>query len=103
MTTLTMPAIKLDAEGFMVDPNAWTPEIAETLAEKIGLPSLTNRHWDVINFTRKDYFANGESPTLRRIMKTGGIPTKELYKLFPKGPAKKIALVSGLGKPKGCI
>ncbi len=103
MTTLTMPRIELDAEGFMTDPNAWTPDIAETLAQKIGITPLTARHWDVINFTRDDYFAKGETPTLRRIMKVGGIPTKELYKLFPKGPAKKVALVSGLGKPKGCI
>lgn len=103
MTTLTMPNIELNEEGFMVDPNAWTPEIASYLAETIGLYPLTDRHWDVINFTRKDFFATGEPPTLRRIMKQSGVPTKELYKLFPKGPAKKVALVSGLGKPKGCL
>ncbi|NIT57149.1 MAG: sulfur relay protein DsrC, partial [Aliifodinibius sp.] len=24
-------------------------------------------------------------------------------KLFPKGPAKKVAKISGLGKPEGCV
>ncbi|MEN4098662.1 MAG: TusE/DsrC/DsvC family sulfur relay protein [Anaerolineaceae bacterium] len=29
--------------------------------------------------------------------------TKELFTLFPKGPAKKVARISGLGKPEGCV
>jgi TusE/DsrC/DsvC family sulfur relay protein len=64
---------------------------------------LTDRHWTVIDFCRNDFQAKGESPTLRRITKAAGIPTKELYKLFPKGPAKKVAYVAGLKKPTGCI
>ena len=65
--------------------------------------TLTDLHWTVIKFCRDDFEAQGDAPTLRRITKVGGVPTKELYKLFPKGPAKKVALVSGLGKPTGCI
>jgi tRNA 2-thiouridine synthesizing protein E len=33
----------------------------------------------------------------------GGIPTKELFMLFPKKPAKKMAYVAGLPKPAGCV
>ncbi len=78
-------------------------DIAAELAKEIGLGELTDRHWAVIAFSRADFKANGAAPTLRRITKESGVPTKELYKLFPKGPAKKVALVSGLSKPTGCI
>ncbi|MCB0075825.1 MAG: TusE/DsrC/DsvC family sulfur relay protein [Anaerolineales bacterium] len=99
----TLQDVSLDTEGFMVDPNAWNPEIAEALAEEEGLAPLNERHWAVIDFVRKDWGETGESPTLRRITKQSGVNTKELYALFPKGPAKKVARVAGLGKPKGCI
>ncbi len=95
--------IHFDEQGFMADPSEWSKEVAETLANEIGITPLTERHWTVIEFCRTDYRVKGDAPTLRRIMKVGGVPTKELYKLFPKGPAKKVAYVSGLGKPSGCI
>jgi tRNA 2-thiouridine synthesizing protein E len=95
--------VEVNDEGFMVDYTAWDKDIAVELAHEIGLEELTDRHWTVIEFCRDNYAATGEVPTLRRITKTGGVPTKELYKLFPKGPAKKVALVSGLTKPTGCI
>ena len=104
--TATLPPIletvEFDEEGFMKDPNAWTPEIAEGIAAAVGI-ELTDRHWVVINFNRKDFEENGEPPTLRRITKITDVNTKELYQLFPGGPAKNAARISGLGKPTGCI
>lgn len=95
--------IEFDEEGFLADPNSWNEDIAVALAEEIGITPLTDGHWKVITFSREDFASTGEAPTLRRITKEAGVPTKELYQLFPKGPAKKVALVSGLGKPHGCI
>ena len=95
--------VEFDEEGFMVNPDDWTKDIAVELAKEIGIDDLTEGHWQVIDFSRADFAEKGEAPTLRRITKAGGVPTKDLYKLFPKGPAKKVALVSGLGKPTGCI
>jgi tRNA 2-thiouridine synthesizing protein E len=105
MTTTTAPileTVEFDEEGYMADPNAWTPEIGQAIAESIGL-NLTDRHWVVINFARSEFESKGEAPTLRRITKTTDVNTKELYQLFPGGPAKLAAKVSGLGKPTGCI
>ena len=105
MTTTLSPileTVEFDDDGFMVDPNAWTPETAEAIAEGLGM-TLTDRHWVVINFARQEFEANGEAPTLRRITKTTDVNTKELYQLFPNGPAKNAARISGLGKPTGCI
>jgi len=95
--------IEFDEEGFMTDSTQWDKEIAAILAAEIGVEPLTERHWQIIEFCRKDYETQGDAPTLRRITKEAGVPTKELYQLFPKGPAKKVAYVSGLGKPTGCI
>ena len=96
-------AVAFDAEGFMTDPKQWTLEIAALLAAEEGIPVLSERHMKVINFARDSFLATGESPTLRAITKQSGVETKELYELFPKGPAKKVARIAGLGKPKGCI
>ena len=95
--------IKFNEEGFLVDANEWTEEVARQLAEQEGIMQLTDRHWAVINFMRKEYKDNGEVPTIRRLKNAGGIPTKDLYELFPNGPAKKAARIAGLPKPKGCV
>jgi len=94
--------IAFDDEGYMTDPNAWNEDIAAAIAAREGL-NLTDRHWIVIHFARQEFEANGEAPTMRRITKTTDVNTKELYALFPGGPAKMAAKVSGLGKPTGCI
>jgi tRNA 2-thiouridine synthesizing protein E len=101
-TAAILDTVEIDGDGFLVDPNAWSPEIGEAIAEKEGI-ALTDRHWVVINFARSEFETNGEPPTLRRITKRTDVNTKELYSLFPGGPAKNAARVSGLGKPTGCI
>lgn len=103
MTALADLPVEFDAEGFMTDPATWTPEIAAEIAKAEGIDELTPKHWKVIDFCREDYEQTGEAPTLRRISKQAGVPTKQLFKLFPKGPAKKVAKISGLGKPQGCV
>jgi tRNA 2-thiouridine synthesizing protein E len=102
VATPVLEAVDFDDEGFMADPMQWTPEIGQAIADREGL-GLTERHWVVINFARQEFEANGEPPTLRRITKTTEVSTKEIYQLFPGGPAKKAAMVAGLGKPTGCI
>jgi TusE/DsrC/DsvC family sulfur relay protein len=103
MTDPTLADLKLDAEGFMTDKSQWTKEIAEAIAKQEGIESLTESHWKIIDFCRKTGEQTGKSPTLRTITDGTGITTKELFALFPKGPAKKVAKISGLGKPEGCV
>jgi tRNA 2-thiouridine synthesizing protein E len=94
--------VAFDDDGYMVDANQWTREIAEAIADEQGV-ELTPRHWMVIEFARNDYETLGEAPTIRRITKASGIDTKELYQLFPMGPGKLVARIAGLKKPTGCI
>ena len=97
-----LESVDFDDEGYMTDPNAWTKEIAEALAALEDI-ALTEAHWDVIEFCRQRATESGSAPTLRQITKGSGVSTKELFTLFPKGPAKKVAKISGLGKPEGCV
>jgi tRNA 2-thiouridine synthesizing protein E len=105
MSTMTLAGqeIEVNKDGFMLNPDQWTPEIAAEIAKENGIAELTDKHWQVIDFCRRDAAAKGEPPGLRRITKQTGVTTKELYQLFPKGPGILAAKVSGLTKPKGCI
>ena len=94
--------ITVDSEGFMTVFDEWDETLADTLAANIGI-ELTDEHWKVIRFMRDDFSANGETPTLRRVSTKGEVPTKDLFRLFPKKPARKMAYVAGLPKPVGCI
>ncbi len=99
---MTLDNIAFNDEGYMTDPNVWNKEIAVELAKKEGI-ELTDAHWKVIEFCRESAKDSGKAPTLRQITKGVGITTKELFGLFPKGPAKKVAKIAGLGKPEGCV
>jgi len=101
--TIANKALDFDAEGFMTDYKQWDLEVAKVLAAEEGLAALTERHLLVVNFMRKEFEAKGDGPSIRRLTKESGVPTKELYELFPNGPAKKAARIAGIKKPHGCI
>jgi tRNA 2-thiouridine synthesizing protein E len=101
--TIAGADVSVNDEGFFEDPNQWTEEMAVALAKEEGIDELTEDHWKVIRFMRKEYFAKGTGPTVRALGKTSGVSVKELYQLFPKGPAKIAARIAGIPKPKGCI
>ena len=105
MTTATITGVEvgLDDDGFFQDPTQWTEAMAPLLAADAGIDELTDRHWQVIRFMRQEYFEKGTGPTVRVLGKTSGVPVKELYQLFPKGPAKMAAKIAGIPKPRGCI
>ena len=106
MTTKTIAGVtvQVNDEGFMTNPAEWNKSIAEAIATEEGISNLTPAHWKVIDYCR-DAANNtgGKSPTLRQITTGTGVQTKELFGLFPKGPAKKVARIAGLGKPEGCV
>jgi tRNA 2-thiouridine synthesizing protein E len=101
--TATLLDIERDAEGFLRHPDEWTPELAVLLAREAGIAELTDRHRQVVRYMRDTYLATGTAPTIRTLGKASGVPVKELYQLFPKGPAKLAAKVAGIPKPRGCI
>jgi tRNA 2-thiouridine synthesizing protein E len=94
--------VQVNDEGFLSNPAEWTKEIAVELAKEEGI-ELTPAHWAVIDYCRKSAATSGKAPTLRTITTEANVSTKDLFALFPKGPAKKVAKISGLGKPEGCV
>ena len=94
--------IHVDSEGFLTVYGEWTEELAAQLAARIGI-ELTDEHWKAIRFLRQDYLTHGETATLRRVSTLAGIGVKQLFTLFPGKPAKKMAYVAGLPKPRGCV
>jgi tRNA 2-thiouridine synthesizing protein E len=103
MTVTAYPGVHVDAEGFLTDPAQWDEELAEEIARANGIPELTDRHWLVVRFMRERFLATGTAPSIRSLGKESGVPVKELYQLFPKGPAKLAAKIGGIPKPRGCI
>lgn len=102
VTTIAGRQIQVDEEGFLTDYEEWDEDLGRELARAIGI-ELTDEHWKAIHFLRSDFKVQGETPTLRRVTVVGGVPTKELFDLFPKKPAKKMAYIAGLPKPQGCV
>ena len=103
VTTIGGQEVNVDDEGFLTEYDEWNEELAAELASNIGIDELSEDHWKVITFLRSDFKEQGETATLRRVSTVGGIPTKSLFQLFPKKPARKMSYVSGLPKPAGCI
>jgi tRNA 2-thiouridine synthesizing protein E len=103
VTEIAGTTLEVDGEGFLVDPQQWNDDVARAIAAQNGIPELTDRHWLVVRFMRDRYLTTGQAPSIRSLGKESGVPIKELYQLFPKGPAKLAAKVGGIPKPRGCI
>ena len=103
VTEIAGADVEVDAEGFLVYPEDWNRVLAEEIARESGILELTPRHWQVIEFMRERYLETGTAPSIRSLGKESGVPIKELYQLFPKGPAKLAAKIGGIPKPRGSI
>ena len=95
-------SVQVNEEGFLTEYDEWSEEVARELAKNIEI-ELTDAHWAMGNFMRSDFKEKGESPTSRRMQVAGGFPVKDQFNLFPKKPAKKMAYIAGVPKPKGCV
>ena len=102
-------SIAVDEEGYLENLNDWTPEIAEAMAKAEDV-TLTEEHWDIINFLREYYEEYQIAPAVRVLTKAVGKKlgkdkgnSKYLYSLFPYGPGKQACKYAGLPKPTGCV
>jgi dissimilatory sulfite reductase related protein len=95
--------VTVSEDGFFADPRQWREDMAPQIARESGIDSLTTQHWRVIKFMRHEYEGKGTGPSVRALSKTSGVSVRDLYQLFPKGPAKLAAKIAGIPKPRGCI
>ena len=103
MAAFATTDVELNDEGFFVHPEQWTEAMVPELARDEGIEELTDAHWTVVRFMRNEFLTKGSGPTVRVLGKASGVSIKELYQLFPKGPAKVAAKIAGIPKPRGCI
>lgn len=96
-------SISIDEDGFIQEIDKWNEEIARILASNEGIPGLTENHWKIVNYLREYYIKFGIAPMIRKLCKETGFSLKEIYELFPSGPANGACKVAGLAKPTGCV
>jgi TusE/DsrC/DsvC family sulfur relay protein len=96
-------SIEVDEDGFMLNPEEWNEDVAAALASTEGIDALTDDHWKVMNYLRDYYKEFGVAPMIRKLCKETGFPLKQIYELFPSGPAKGACKLAGLAKPTGCV
>lgn len=95
--------IDTDEKGYLADTTAWTEKVAEAMAANEGI-ELTERHWDLINYLRDEYYNNNENqPNTRTIVKAmqalwndKSVDAKTVYDLFPLDPSKQGGRIAGL-------
>jgi TusE/DsrC/DsvC family sulfur relay protein len=95
--------LDIDEDGFIQEPDKWNEEVAKALAQTEGVDEMTEEHWKVVNYLRDYYLEFGIAPMIRKLCKSTGFKLKEIYDLFPSGPAKGACKVAGLPKPTGCV
>jgi TusE/DsrC/DsvC family sulfur relay protein len=95
--------VEIDEDGFIQDPEVWDEAVAASLATTEGVDDLTEDHWKVVNYLREYYLEYNMAPMIRKLCKSTDFKLKEIYDLFPSGPAKGACKVAGLPKPTGCV
>ena len=100
--TIAGKNIQVNEEGYLLNPGEWDRDVAQALADEIGLGALTDNHWKILEYLRKCH-RDGAALTLRKVGNAGIVDMKTLYQLFPGGPLKKSSLVAGIPKPVSCV
>lgn len=97
---------EVDEEGFLLPEEfgRWTEEFAQAYASSEGIDGpLTDEHWKIIYYLQSYFKKFGTAPMVRKLCKDNGLTMKQLYDLFPTGPAKGACKLAGLPAPTGCV
>jgi len=94
---------EVDGDGFLKNPEKWDEEVARLLAKHDGTGELNEKHWAVINYIRKYWKEHDMAPMVRKLCQAANLKLREVYELFPMGPAKGACKIAGLPKPDGCV
>ena len=95
-------SVATDNEGFLVNRDEWSEEIARELATQDDM-EITDEIMNFILEARRMYEDDGVVPPIRKFSKAMGVDSKHLYDVFKKGPMKLICKWGGLPKPTGCV
>lgn len=97
---ITSPAqeksYEIDSRGFLLNPFAWDEAFATLKAYEMKMPKLSEKHWLIIHFLRKNFEKNNIVPTVYETCEVNGIELDELEKLFPDGYHRGAVKIAGL-------
>jgi tRNA 2-thiouridine synthesizing protein E len=94
---------EVDGDGFLQNPEIWNEDVASLIARYDGIEQMTDNHWAIVRIIRSNWEEKGMAPMVRTICKETGLKLKEIFELFPLGPARGACRVAGLPKPDGCV
>jgi len=94
---------EVDGDGFLTNPQIWNDDVAQLFARYDGIESLNDKHWAIVRIIRRNFEDKGMAPMIRTICQETGVKLREIYELFPLGPARGACRVAGLPKPDGCV
>lgn len=102
--------VEKDDDGFLMDPDDWTEELAEAMAKEFSMPGvneLTQEQWNLVRLIREYYYENSSVPELRKILKQlkaelgpEKATRKYVYALFPYGYGQQGCKIAGMRQPK---
>jgi tRNA 2-thiouridine synthesizing protein E len=96
-------SFEVDGDGFLSNPDIWNDEVAQLFARNDGIEQMNEKHWAIVRIIRRNYEEKGMAPMVRSICQETGLKLREIYELFPLGPARGACKVAGLPKPDGCV
>ena len=93
----TIKAIpEVDEDGFLLQPEIWTREIAQALAEDKVTGALTEEHWKLIDCVRQYYLEFETVLPMRMLVRRSGLPMRRIHELFPDGFANGVCKAAGI-------
>ncbi len=99
--------LRSDGEGYLVEPDDWDKRAAEQLAA-LEQVTLTDEHWQVIEFMRRYYNNHRVAADARFVIKfmaeemaMGKRARNHLFKLFPYGYVQQACKIAGMKRPRG--
>ena len=103
--TVDLAGVARDDEGFLLDPDDWSPDLAQAIAHEAG-QTLGDEHWQIIDYIRDAYARTQTVPEARKLLGfMRGIWGEErgtrryLYRLFPTGYGQTACKIAGMRKP----
>ena len=103
---MVLSGVDVCQEGYLVDPDEWTPQVAVELAQGYGL-ELTDQHWDILEFMRRYYEEHKVAADARFVIKyladdlgKGRAARAALYQLFPYGYMQQACKIAGMRRPR---
>ncbi len=94
---------EVDGDGFLQEPDVWNEDVARLFAASDGTGEMTEKHWAIVKYIREYWKENDMAPMVRKVCQNTGLRLREIYQLFPMGPAKGACKIAGLPKPDGCV